>query len=154
MERVKVDADVGVPDLGRRITAARLRRGYSQGTVARLSGVAPSYLSRIENGKIQPTFRMVLRILKALRVELDEIVDSGALSRPEKGHCPVSRHGRCLLDLVRSESDLTRGEKVEAYTPRQIRLLRRLAMWMRSARPDRLRAMEILLEDWQGTDRR
>ncbi|MGD8277857.1 MAG: helix-turn-helix transcriptional regulator [Gemmatimonadota bacterium] len=144
-----MNGDVGLPDLGRRITAARLRRGYSQGTVARLSGVAPSYLSRIENGKIQPTFRMVLRILRALRVELSEIVEPGSLTRHAKGPCPVSAHGRCLLELVRSEADLSREQADESYTPRQVRLLRRLARWMRTVRDDRLRAMEILLEDWQ-----
>lgn len=35
----------------------------------------------------------------------------------------------------------------EHYTAREIRLLRRFAAWIKSARPDRIRAIEILLED-------
>ena len=140
-------SDVSLPDLGRRLCSARLQRGLSQGTVARLSGVAPSYLSRIENGRIQPSFRTVMRVCHALHGELVEIIGPES-SGSRRGHCPVSSHGRCMLELIRSEADLARrAAPDEVYTPRQIRLLRRLAEWMRAVGPDRLRAMEVLLED-------
>lgn len=140
-------SDGSVPDVGQRLHSARLQRGLSQGTVARRAGIAPSYLSRVENGKIQPTFRTLLRIVRALRADMDEIV---SLEQPESergGACPVTESGHCLLDLIHSETETRRGVRGESYTPREIRLLRRLAMWMRTVRPDRLRAMEVLLED-------
>ncbi len=140
-------SDVSLPDLGRRLCSARLQRGLSQGTVARLSGIAPSYLSRIENGRIQPSFRTVMVICHALHGEIAEILGTDA-SSSRRGICPVSSHGRCMLELIRSEADLARrAAPEEVYTPRQIRLLRRLAEWMRTVGPDRLRAMEVLLED-------
>jgi hypothetical protein len=87
----------------------------------------------------------VLRILRALRADLDEIVEPASLAESRRGRCPVSADGHCLLDLIRVDSDAARDD--EFYTPRQIKLLRRLAAWIQASRPDRLRAMEVLLED-------
>jgi transcriptional regulator with XRE-family HTH domain len=136
-----------LPEVGRRFSAARLRRGLSQGTVARRAGIAASYLSRIETGKIQPTFRTAMKILLAMDADADEIVGPHATRDRQKRGCPVSSEGRCLLDLIRQESLPAAGKGPESYTPRQIRLLRRMAGWIRHASSDRLRAMEILLED-------
>ena len=135
-----------LPDIGRRLCAARLQRGLSQGTVARLAGIGPSYLSRIENGRIQPSFRTVVRVQRALRADFEELAGPEQKSRG-RGACPVSNRGRCLLDLIRSETDPAALEVEESYTPRQVRLLRRMAEWVRAAPGDRLRVMEILLED-------
>jgi len=140
-------SEVSLPDVGRRLRAARLQCGLSQGTVARRAGIAASYVSRIETGKIQPSFRTVLRIQRALKLELEEI-----LGPPEehRGPCPVSAGGICMLDLILSEKDVARrpgAAKGEHYTPREVRLLHRVAIWIRHANPDRLRALEIVLED-------
>jgi len=135
-----------VPDVGSRLAAARRRRGLSQGTVARLAGLAPSYLSRIETSKVQPTFRTVLRVAGALKVSPEEIVGPGPLSQDD-GACPISTSGRCMLDLIRSPAQVARMVSGEVYTPRAIRLFQRLADWMQGAGPDRLRAMEVLLDE-------
>lgn len=135
-----------VPDVGSRLAAARRRRGLSQGTVARLAGIAPSYLSRIETSKVQPTFRTVLRVAGALKVSPEEIIGPGPVSQDD-GACPISTSGRCMLDLIRSPAQVTRMTSGEVYTPREIRLLQRLADWMQGAGPDRLRAMEVLLDE-------
>lgn len=131
--------------VGHRLRSARLQRGLSQGTVARRAGIAPSYLSRVETESVQPTFRTVLRIQQALKADVVELL--GQEPEQRDGACPVSTSGHCMLDLVRSETDALRAADGEYYTPREIRLLRRLAAWMKAVRPDRLRAMEILLED-------
>jgi transcriptional regulator with XRE-family HTH domain len=130
--------------IGRRLRSARLQRGLSQGTVARRAGIAPSYLSRVETESVQPTFRTVLRIHHALRADVAELL--GQEQDEREGACPVSASGHCMLDLVRSESDASRLAD-EYYTPREIRLLRRMAAWMKSVKQDRLRAMEVLFED-------
>lgn len=134
-----------LPELGHRLHAARRRRGLSQGTAARLAKIAPSYLSRIETGKIQPTFPTVLRILRALHIDLEEV--AGPSPEHTRGPCPVSAGGRCLLDLFGPESEAPGSSPGEHYTSRQIRLLRSLATWLRSASPERTRAMEILVAD-------
>jgi transcriptional regulator with XRE-family HTH domain len=133
--------------IGRRLAAARLRRGLSQGSVARRAGLAPSYLSRIETGKIQPTFATVTRITGALRVSLHEIGGPMQQAQGDGGPCPLTTAGRCMVDLIRSEPEVERGLAEEAFTPRQVRLLRRLIVWMHGAGSEKLRAMEIILEE-------
>ncbi|MFQ5653326.1 MAG: helix-turn-helix domain-containing protein [Planctomycetota bacterium] len=138
------------PDLGRRLASARLQRSLSQGTAARLAGIAPSYLSRIETGKVHPTFRTVLRIATALRLPLDQVAGPGPLDKLKDGPCPISAGGHCLLDLIRCDAAADGSEQPEVYTPRQVRLLRRFATWLRRIQPDRLKAMEVLLEELLG----
>lgn len=134
-------------DVGRRLAAARMRRDLSQATVARLSGFAPSYISRIETGKVHPTFRTVQRIAEAIRIPFSEIAATGSVRPDNRAGCPVTAGGMCLLDLIRSEADVERGTNGEFFSPRQIKLIRRFAGWLRAAKPDRLRAMELLLDD-------
>jgi transcriptional regulator with XRE-family HTH domain len=134
-------------DVGRRLAAARLQRGLVQSTVARDAGLAPSYLSRIETGKVQPTFPTVMQVVRALGADAAEIVDPGAKLGKRRGPCPVTAKGRCLLDLIKPVA----GD--EQYTPRELRLLRQFALWIKGAEPGRVRAMEILLEDLLGARR-
>ena len=135
-----------LPEIGQRLCAVRLNRGFSQGMLARRVGISASYLSRIENGKIQPTFRTVTRILRGLKVGFEEVLPSDEV-RGRKGACPVSRQGHCLLDLVGPETVEGGHGDEERYSPRQLRLLRRVAAWMIRAQPDRIRAMEALFDD-------
>ena len=116
-------------------------------TVARKAGIAPSYLSRIENGRVQPSFRTVLRVQQALRLDLQEILAPADDNSRRRGACPVSSRGACLLDSIRPEAEVRRSTSGEFYSPREIRLLRQLALWVKNASPDRVRAMEILLQD-------
>ncbi|MCA8962016.1 MAG: helix-turn-helix transcriptional regulator [Planctomycetes bacterium] len=137
--------DTTPPDIGQRLTAARLRRGLTQRIVARRAGVAASYLSRVETGRIQPTFRTVSRLLRAMKADLEELMDSSD-GESKDGACPLTVRGACLLDLLHADRSESATDE-ERYTPREIRLLRKLAAWVRAASPDRLRAMEVLLED-------
>ena len=131
-------------DVGRRIASWRAQRGLSQGVVSRRAGIDPSYLSRIETGKVHPTVRMAMRISDALRVPLDQILGP---SPPEQKHrpCPVSANGSCLLDQVeagvRTEGAAGRGR----YTPRQLRLLKSFAVLIEQSEPATLRAVEVLV---------
>ena len=86
-------------DVGKRIAGWRKRKGISQIEVARRADLAPSYLSRIEKGRIHPTFRMASRIASALGMSLDDLLGHSPPRR--KGRpCPVSVSGACLIDLV------------------------------------------------------
>jgi transcriptional regulator with XRE-family HTH domain len=126
--------------VGRRLAAARLQRGLAQGDVAQRCGLAASYLSRIENGKIQPAFRTVMQIVGVLGADMSEIVGPDLPGKRPHGPCPVTA-GRCLLDMIAAEADH------EHYSPREVRLLRRFAAWLKSAEPSRVRAIEVLLDD-------
>ena len=54
--------------LARKIQIVRERRGLSLNEASKLTGVAISTLSKIENGKMSPTFDVVTRIMKGLRI--------------------------------------------------------------------------------------
>jgi transcriptional regulator with XRE-family HTH domain len=135
------------PRIGQRLAAARLRRGRSQAAVAHDAGIAPSYLSRIETSKVQPTFRTLARIARAIGMQFDELAEFETKGRKTGGKCPISEHGSCLLDLIRSDSKLARERHADFFTVRQVKLLRRFAHWLQAIPPDRQFAMEILIED-------
>jgi transcriptional regulator with XRE-family HTH domain len=122
-------------EIGPRLAAIRASHGLSQGTTARLAGLAPAYLSRIETGRVHPTFTTVMRVLEALHADLDDL------------HAPDSHDGICLLQLIRSSAEVARAEGREAYTPRELAILRSLARFMRTATPERVRAIEMLLQE-------
>jgi len=129
------------PAIGQRLLSARLQRGRTQSEIARGAGLAASHLSRIENGRIQPTFPTVLGIARALGVGLHELIDPATPDGGARGPCPVTARGRCLLDLIAPEAD------AEHYSPREVRLIRRFAAWLKQSNGDRVRAMEVLLDD-------
>jgi transcriptional regulator with XRE-family HTH domain len=133
--------------VGRRLASARVLRGLSQGTLGRLAGVAPSYLSRIENGRIEPSFSMVQRIAAAMGLKLDDLMSPDRRKGSGPNGCPISKSGLCMLDLVRSEAQPARSVAAEGYTVREIKLLQRLSTLMRIATPERLRAVEVVIED-------
>jgi len=135
------------PDIGPRLGALRAQRGLSQGTLARLSGIAPSALSRIENGRVQPTFATIWRLLHALRADWTEILDPRQATGATRGRCPLTEHGHCLLDLIRTEAEVARAPGLEFYTARQTKLLHDLALWCKHGPPDRVRALEVLLQE-------
>lgn len=56
------------------VTVLREHRGFTARGLADAAGVAPSYLSEIENGKKPGSFDAMARIASALRVPLDLLV--------------------------------------------------------------------------------
>jgi transcriptional regulator with XRE-family HTH domain len=60
------DGDGG--QLGRKIQLVRERRGLSLSEASRLTSVAGSTLSKIENGRMSPTFDVVTRIMRGLQI--------------------------------------------------------------------------------------
>jgi len=135
------------PKIGQRLAAARLRRGQSQAAVASVAGIAPSYLSRVETGKVQPTFRTLSRISRAMGMHFDELDEFDPEGHRHGVMCPITDHGHCLLDLIRADNELARARHEDFFTVRQVKLLRRFALWLRSIPPDRQNAMEILIEE-------
>jgi len=132
-------------DLGKRIVASRVQRGLSQGIVARRAGVDPSYLSRIETGKVHPTVRTALKISNALRISLADLLGPTPPTIKDQP-CPVSASGRCLLDLIDVGPE-TRRTSGESYSKRQLRLLRRFSLLLHKGNPKTLGAIEVLIKE-------
>jgi len=137
-------------DVGGRLASLRSGRGQSQGTTARLADLSPAYLSRIETGRVNPTFATVVRVLDALHADIRDLAaldDARPRGRPG---CPVTAQGRCLLGIVRGAAEVIRADGREAYSPREIQILRDVATFMRTATPERVRAIETLLQELIG----
>jgi transcriptional regulator with XRE-family HTH domain len=132
-------------ELGKRIAATRVQRGLSQGLVARRAGTDPSYLSRIETGKVHPTVRTAMRIAAALRISLDDLLGPSPADYAGRD-CPVSPSGHCLMDLIDTHAGEMGAADPEKYTPRQLRLLGRFTSIVRDSDRNLLRAMEVLMD--------
>jgi len=62
---------------GRRIQEIRKQRKLSQEQVAEKAGISSNYLSRIECGKENPTFDMLVKLSEALTADMREMFDFG-----------------------------------------------------------------------------
>ena len=139
------------PGFGQRLAVTRGQRGLSQSAVAYRAGLAPSYLSRIETGKIQPTVPTAQKIAGALRIPLSDLLAPTPAER--KGHgCPVTARGTCLIDLIDPKGEIHTGASGEHYSPRQIRLLRRFTTLLREGSPELLRGLDRVVVGLLGQE--
>ncbi len=59
--------------LGKRVRELRKQRGYSQEKLAELAGIHENHVRRIEGGIANPSFVVVVKISKALRVSAGDL---------------------------------------------------------------------------------
>jgi transcriptional regulator with XRE-family HTH domain len=109
--------------IGRRIQQLRLESRITQRELGEATGLAVSYLSRVENGRLTPTVPTLTKIADALSVTITALFDATA-TLEAKDACPVSLSGRCILDhlFVGRGKRLENG--VEGYSREQLEALR------------------------------
>ena len=112
-----------VTNVGKRILRLRLERKKTQREVSELTGLAVSYLSRLENGRIIPSIPTLNKIAEALGVDITAFFDHQSQIAPN-AHCPVSSSGRCVLDQLLVGRGRRPKTKFEGYTPDQLEILR------------------------------
>ena len=109
--------------IGRRIHQLRSECRLTQREIGAATGLAVSYLSRVENGRLTPTLPTLTKIAGALSVPVTSLFDATP-TLEARDTCPVSLSGRCVLDHL----FVGRGKKpkrgVEAYTREQLETLR------------------------------
>jgi transcriptional regulator with XRE-family HTH domain len=71
--RRAVPASPDTQPLGLAVKQLRTRRGLSQEDLAHASGLHPTYISGIERGLRNPTWRSLGRLCEALGVKLSEL---------------------------------------------------------------------------------
>lgn len=59
---------------GNRVKEIRLKNNLSQGKLAKILGVHPTYISGIERGLRNPSLMTMEKIAKALNVTIDELI--------------------------------------------------------------------------------
>ena len=62
----------------------------------------------------------------------------------------MTAQGGCLLGVVRGAAEIARADGREAYSPREIQILHDVATFMRTATPQRVRVIEVLLQELIG----
>jgi transcriptional regulator with XRE-family HTH domain len=75
---------------GRAVRETRARRGLSQEALGYAARLHRNYVGAIERGEINPTFRVILKLAKGLRVEVSELVRL-AEQRHREPQVPITR---------------------------------------------------------------
>ncbi|MCP3915859.1 MAG: helix-turn-helix transcriptional regulator [bacterium] len=133
--------------IGKAVLRIRQKQGLTQKEVGARAGLATSYVSRIENGHIQPTMRTLARLAKALGVPTSELFLVSADKATSRQHvCPVTASGDCIGELIRSEHGRSPGSSRVRYGKEELRLLRMANYLVLHGSRDVRRALAVLLE--------
>lgn len=95
--------------LGEAIKKAREAKGLSQKEVALGCKMDQSHYSRIENAKTDPTFSVIMRIAKALRMEVHELL------RAEEVFKEVNALDKSVIERVALIEGLDKKEKAAFF---------------------------------------
>lgn len=60
--------------LGKNLKRIRLKKGMSQGDIARSLGVSRGFVSNIENGKTNPTLATIAKLAKAVEASIGKLI--------------------------------------------------------------------------------
>jgi transcriptional regulator with XRE-family HTH domain len=63
------------PDFGKATKLLRQKQGISQTELRKLTGLEASYISRLENGKFEPTVKTIIKLAKAFKISVTQFVD-------------------------------------------------------------------------------
>lgn len=92
--------------IGDNIKKLREQKGLSQKELAGLIGVNPAQYGRVENSKVEPTLKTLLKIASALEVSLDDIVKGKTDPLQE-----MEVKDKSLADKIRLIDQLPEDEK-------------------------------------------
>jgi DNA-binding XRE family transcriptional regulator len=138
--------------IGTRVMQIRNQNGISQRELSQRSGIAGSYLSRIENRHLEPRPKTLRKIAEALGVPLAEFFQDHDENLAGT-QCVITASGRCVMDMIRPTHGKPAQPKAETYTPRQLQLLRVAGYLIQSGDTRLLDALEVVLGALLGSDR-
>lgn len=130
--------------LGTRIMQLRTEKGMTQRELSGRSGIAGSYLSRIENRHLEPRPNTLRKIAEALGVPVADFF----LERPggrRSQQCVITSSGKCVMDLLRAGRGRTPRPGQESYSPRQLQLLRVANYLIQSGDARLIDSLEVVL---------
>ena len=113
--------------LAKAVLRIRHEKQLTQREVGSRAHLATSYISRIENGRIQPTMVTLGRLAEALGVAAADIFKLAEAPQSSPHHvCPASSSGTCIGELLRSHKGKTPDamDGKLTYGPGELRLLR------------------------------
>ena len=130
--------------IGTRIIQLRNQKGLTQQQLSDLTGLAGSYLSRIENRHLEPRPQTLRKIAAALGVPISEIFQERS-SQLGTLQCVITSSGNCIMNLLRSGHGKRHETSGENYDPHQLQLLRMANFLIQSADKRLLDSLDVLL---------
>ncbi|MFQ5902550.1 MAG: helix-turn-helix domain-containing protein [Candidatus Binatia bacterium] len=131
--------------VGKKILQTRLELKISQRRLSESTGLAVSYLSRLENGRITPTVKTLGKIADAYGVSVAAFFDPAPVLE-SVDRCPVSLSGACILDQLY----VGRGKKPEGsregYTSEQLKILRLCNFLLQTHDKEMMRTLTTMLK--------
>jgi len=91
-------------EVGPRLKRLRERRGITLTTLAAKTGISKSTLSRLESGQRKPSLELLLPLVEAHQVPLDELVGAPEVGDPRIRLKPRKRNGRLVFPLTQQSS--------------------------------------------------
>ncbi len=110
--------------VGDALARIRAAKGLTQAAVGERASLAISYVSRIENGRIQPTAVMLQRLARALEVPVADLFAAPDESLAAPHICPVSHSGECVGRMIRARSGRPPARGKARYGDDELHLLR------------------------------
>lgn len=113
-------------DIGMRVRSARLTLGLSQARIAETSGLSVPYVSRIEQGKGNPTIAALSALAEALCMPLAELVAGapGTDEAPASSSEPVESGAVLPSGDAGSGDGMSAGVNQGSYVPKGLRVER------------------------------
>lgn len=130
--------------IGTRIIQLRNQKGLTQQQLSDLTGLAGSYLSRIENRHLEPRPQTLRKIAAALGVPISEIFQERSTQLGTL-QCVITSSGNCIMNLLRSTHGKRVGPTAENYDPHQLQLLRMANYLIQTADKRLLDSLDVLL---------
>jgi transcriptional regulator with XRE-family HTH domain len=88
--------------VGPRLRDLRKERDVTLAELADLTGISISTLSRLESGRRRPTLELLLPLVKAHQVTIDELLDTPTTDDPRVRTMPFTRNGMTYVPLTRA----------------------------------------------------
>jgi transcriptional regulator with XRE-family HTH domain len=99
----RIDTELG--QIAPRLRQARQRKDVTLEELSRTTGISKSTLSRLESGQRKPSLELLLPIVAALSVSLDEIVTSPRIEDPRVQRSSTRSDGRILTPLSQQHAE-------------------------------------------------
>jgi transcriptional regulator with XRE-family HTH domain len=99
----RIETELGL--IAPRLRHARQKKDVTLEALARATGISKSTLSRLESGQRKPSLELLLPIVAALSVPLDDIVSSPRIADPRVSQNSTRADGRVLTPLSRHHGE-------------------------------------------------
>ncbi|MGO8787476.1 MAG: helix-turn-helix domain-containing protein [Terriglobia bacterium] len=130
--------------IGTRIIQLRNEKRLTQQDLSDRTGLAASYLSRIENRHLEPRPHTLRKIAVALGVPMSEIFQERSTQLGTL-QCVITSSGSCIMNLLHSHHGKRIRPTGESYDPRQLQLLRMANYLIQTGDKRLLDSLDVLL---------